>query len=77
MPIRWRAPRNHENRPTVDGCSAGVSLAVARASCPCAGAGRSRPCGRDARATIFRAAENLRNYRFSELRRFFLPVTAA
>jgi len=25
----------------------------------------------------FKAAENTRNYRFSELRRFFLPVTAA
>ncbi len=28
------------------GCSAGVSPAVARASCPRAGAGRSRPSGR-------------------------------
>ena len=35
----------------VTACSADVSSAVARASCPRAGAGRSRHSGRDARAT--------------------------
>ncbi|MGA2076758.1 MAG: hypothetical protein ABSH52_24995, partial [Terriglobia bacterium] len=58
MPVGERAPGNHENRPTVDGCGAGVPPAVARASCPCTGARRSRDRGRDARATIFRAVRN-------------------
>ncbi len=63
MFVSRRTPRNHENRPKVDGCSAGVSPAVAGASrsraraepvlsgakeCP-------RHSGRDARTTIFKA----------------------
>src|SRR5208337_2925366 len=55
------APRNHENSCAAQRRSAGVSPAVARASRPrrTSRARCPRHGGRDARATIFKAAKNL------------------
>jgi len=54
---RLGAPEKYENGLTASGRSAGVPPAVAGASRSRARAGCPRPRGRDARATIFKAAE--------------------
>ena len=49
---------------TVDGCGAGVSPAVAGASCSRARAGCPPDSGRDARTTIFKAVKMGRQHPF-------------